>query len=273
MRKMIYMVFGIIFMSFFLTACGLFGSTESKIKGVWKLEEPDKDVIYLEFTKDNLVYRDLDDKTETLLYDITDLENKNFLLEGSKSEGGFKEILFEGSFEDKNTISILNNSDSRYRYDDGEVKMSKVKDFEKDMEEEAEKVDDEENEGPWEDLFGNEGEEEEEDDFSQGPSNEELEEEDDFSQGPSNEEENEEEEEDINQTYETDAEEYYADSCATCHGDDLTGDMGPAIDSIGSDLSAEEIEEVIIDGKGAMPSNILPEDEAKEVADWLSEME
>lgn len=73
-------------------------------------------------------------------------------------------------------------------------------------------------------------------------------------------------------SYTTDAEEYYSNSCAACHGNDLTGGMAPDISSVGSNLSAEEIESVIIDGLGAMPSGTLPEDEARVVAEWLSEM-
>lgn len=80
------------------------------------------------------------------------------------------------------------------------------------------------------------------------------------------------EESDNEDSYVTAAEEYYSNSCVSCHGNDLTGVTGPDISSIGSNLSAEEIESVIIDGLGAMPSGTLPEDEARVVAEWLSEM-
>lgn len=79
-------------------------------------------------------------------------------------------------------------------------------------------------------------------------------------------------ESDNEDSYATAAEEYYSNSCASCHGNDLTGVAGPDISSIGSNLSAEEIEKVIIDGQGAMPPGMLPEDEARVVAEWLSEM-
>ena len=80
------------------------------------------------------------------------------------------------------------------------------------------------------------------------------------------------EESDNEDSYATVAEEYYEKSCLACHGNDLTGVAGPDISSIGSNLSAEEIESIIIDGLGAMPSGTLPEDEARVVAEWLSEM-
>jgi len=69
-----------------------------------------------------------------------------------------------------------------------------------------------------------------------------------------------------------DPEAIFANSCATCHGDDLSGDMGPDLTSIGSDHSQEDIEEIIAEGQGAMPPGTAPPEEAEVVAEWLSEM-
>lgn len=69
--------------------------------------------------------------------------------------------------------------------------------------------------------------------------------------------------------------EAYASSCAACHGADLSGGGGevPALDSIGSKLSKEEIYDIIINGQGAMPGGIVERDEvAERIAKWLSTM-
>lgn len=67
------------------------------------------------------------------------------------------------------------------------------------------------------------------------------------------------------------AEELYQQSCASCHANDLSGGVGPELTSIGSSMSAEEIEQVILDGVGSMPPGLLQGDDAKLVAEWLAE--
>lgn len=69
------------------------------------------------------------------------------------------------------------------------------------------------------------------------------------------------------------AEELYQESCASCHGDDLEGSVGPSLETIGADLSADEIEGVIEEGQGSMPAGLLSGDDAEQVAKWLSEHE
>lgn len=68
------------------------------------------------------------------------------------------------------------------------------------------------------------------------------------------------------------AEDAYKSGCASCHGQDLEGGVGPELDAIGSSMSAEEIEEIIIDGVGSMPAGQLTGDDATIVAEWLAEM-
>lgn len=65
----------------------------------------------------------------------------------------------------------------------------------------------------------------------------------------------------------------YQNSCASCHGDDLTGAVGPDLTAVGGSLSQDEIEEIINEGKGSMPGNLVSPEEATELAEWLSEME
>ena len=63
---------------------------------------------------------------------------------------------------------------------------------------------------------------------------------------------------------------YVKQSCTSCHGDQLQGAVGPNLQKIGGKLSKEEIQEVISKGKGNMPPNLVPADQAAKVADWLS---
>ncbi|TVT29440.1 cytochrome c [Salinicoccus cyprini] len=49
-----------------------------------------------------------------------------------------------------------------------------------------------------------------------------------------------------------DAEGFARDNCASCHGQDFSGGMGPAL--AGTSLSVEEFSTVVREGRGAMPS-------------------
>ncbi|GGA68550.1 cytochrome c550 [Ornithinibacillus halotolerans] len=70
-----------------------------------------------------------------------------------------------------------------------------------------------------------------------------------------------------------DPEEIYAASCLSCHAADLSGAAGPALTTIGAELSLDEIKEVISNGKGIMPafSNQLDPKEIDIISEWLSE--
>lgn len=70
-----------------------------------------------------------------------------------------------------------------------------------------------------------------------------------------------------------DGEEVYQESCASCHGDDLEGGNGPALDTIGADMSKDEILDQIEEGDDGMPAEIVKGDEADAVAEWLAEKE
>src|SRR5690625_3813339 len=67
------------------------------------------------------------------------------------------------------------------------------------------------------------------------------------------------------------AEELYANSCASCHGDDLSGNSAPDLTNVGADHSADDILDIIDEGPGAMPGGLLSGDDAQVVADWLAE--
>lgn len=69
----------------------------------------------------------------------------------------------------------------------------------------------------------------------------------------------------------TNGETLYAQSCASCHGEDLRSGYAPDLNEIGAKYSAEEIREIIENGKGQMPAGILKGEEAQAVAEWLAE--
>jgi mono/diheme cytochrome c family protein len=60
-------------------------------------------------------------------------------------------------------------------------------------------------------------------------------------------------------------------SCMTCHGENLKGGAGPALDKIGAKYAENEIENIINQGKNAMPAGIVSPEEAKVVAEWLAQ--
>jgi cytochrome c550 len=59
-------------------------------------------------------------------------------------------------------------------------------------------------------------------------------------------------------------------SCVSCHGGDLTGGMGPALNT---GLDAAHVKEVVMNGQGDMPAVIQDEAEAQAVADYIAGLE
>lgn len=69
------------------------------------------------------------------------------------------------------------------------------------------------------------------------------------------------------------AEKVYQANCASCHGGELGGGMGPALTNVGADHSADDIVKIIKNGKGGMPAQEQVSDEDAElVASWLATM-
>lgn len=66
-------------------------------------------------------------------------------------------------------------------------------------------------------------------------------------------------------------EQVYQANCAMCHGSDLSGGAGPALDDAGSKFSAEELEDIIVNGTGSMPAQNVSGDDLNELVTWLSE--
>ncbi|MFC4618717.1 c-type cytochrome [Camelliibacillus cellulosilyticus] len=63
----------------------------------------------------------------------------------------------------------------------------------------------------------------------------------------------------------------YSQSCASCHGKNLEGKVGPALSHIGKKMSKEQILNQIKNGGGGMPGNLIKGDNAEKVAAWLAD--
>lgn len=64
----------------------------------------------------------------------------------------------------------------------------------------------------------------------------------------------------------------YLNNCASCHGQNLEGGLGPSLQKIGSKLSKEEIEDIIKNGKNSMPSQPQVSEQARsKLSEWLAE--
>lgn len=68
------------------------------------------------------------------------------------------------------------------------------------------------------------------------------------------------------------AEQLYDNNCASCHGGNLEGAMGPSLETVGAKYSQDEIVDILDNGIGQMqPQNQLSDDEKEELASWLAE--
>ncbi|GAA0446618.1 cytochrome c-551 [Lentibacillus halophilus] len=67
------------------------------------------------------------------------------------------------------------------------------------------------------------------------------------------------------------AEEIFQNNCASCHGSDLSGQVGPDLTSVGSKYSADEIADIIKNGKGQMQAQDVSKENRETVASWLAE--
>ena len=61
----------------------------------------------------------------------------------------------------------------------------------------------------------------------------------------------------------------YEQKCSSCHGENLEGRIGPELTKVGERLTTDQIETIINDGAPAMPGDLIAEDQAKQVAEWL----
>jgi mono/diheme cytochrome c family protein len=60
----------------------------------------------------------------------------------------------------------------------------------------------------------------------------------------------------------------FAENCATCHGEGgVGGDVGPAL--AGNEISLEEAQETIVNGRGVMPAGLVEGEELDDVLAYL----
>lgn len=68
-----------------------------------------------------------------------------------------------------------------------------------------------------------------------------------------------------------DASKLFSQHCASCHGDNLEGKVGPKLSNIGSKYSKDQILDILKNGKsGGMPAGLISGDDADKVATWLA---
>lgn len=74
------------------------------------------------------------------------------------------------------------------------------------------------------------------------------------------------------ETASTKPDEIYAQTCVSCHGDQLQGAVGPALKKVGSKYSEDEIKNILQNGKeGGMPGGLVSGPQLEAVAKWLAE--
>ena len=71
-------------------------------------------------------------------------------------------------------------------------------------------------------------------------------------------------------TEEINGESIVQSTCIGCHGGDLSGGMGPALNT---GLDAAHVKDVVMNGLGTMPAVITNEAEAQAVADYIAGLE
>jgi cytochrome c551 len=65
-------------------------------------------------------------------------------------------------------------------------------------------------------------------------------------------------------------EQVYQQSCASCHGQNLQGQVGPNLEKVGSKYSKDDILQIIEKGRGGMPGGLAKGEDAEKVAEWLA---
>lgn len=142
MKRFITIFLGVFMLSVLLVACG---SIEDKLIGSWKVVIDGDTNAYMEIGKERIINREeSNDHPITAEYILTETEDDNFIIEFVNPESGTNEFLFEGYFENKDTIKIVETPN-------GETKNSKLirvdsiaEEMEKDKKEKAAKEEKEE---------------------------------------------------------------------------------------------------------------------------------
>jgi cytochrome c550 len=64
-------------------------------------------------------------------------------------------------------------------------------------------------------------------------------------------------------------EDIYKQNCISCHGNAYQGGVGPALKGVGDRLSVDEVKNVITNGRGAMPSGLVEEQNIDAMAKYI----
>jgi cytochrome c550 len=64
-------------------------------------------------------------------------------------------------------------------------------------------------------------------------------------------------------------EDIYKQNCISCHGNAYQGVVGPALKGVGDRLSADEIKNIITNGKNTMPAGLVKEEQAAGMVKFL----
>ncbi|UOY91077.1 cytochrome c [Ectobacillus sp. JY-23] len=68
----------------------------------------------------------------------------------------------------------------------------------------------------------------------------------------------------------SEGEKIYQQSCSSCHGNNLQGQVGPGLKHVGGKYDQAEIEKIILKGRGSMPAGVIKGEDATKVAEWLA---
>ncbi|ANB57695.1 cytochrome [Anoxybacillus sp. B7M1] len=68
-------------------------------------------------------------------------------------------------------------------------------------------------------------------------------------------------------------EDFYKQTCSSCHGVNYEGGVGPALKGVGKRLSVDEIKDILQNGRGSMPGGLVSPEKADEMAKWLSKLQ
>lgn len=64
-------------------------------------------------------------------------------------------------------------------------------------------------------------------------------------------------------------EDIYKQTCVSCHGDAYQGGVGPSLKGVGDRRSADEIKNIITNGKNTMPAGLVKPDQADAMVKFL----
>jgi cytochrome c550 len=76
-------------------------------------------------------------------------------------------------------------------------------------------------------------------------------------------------EETTEQTVATPEELYQDAGCIGCHGGNFEGVSGPSLLGVGDRLSVDEVKDVITNGRGAMPPNLIAAENIDAMAEYI----